>query len=83
VAWNRIWGNAGLTALGAVALSIDHSVGTRILQNHFYDFPAERETVALGLFTRECTVMQRASIVMDNGANNQVVAREVTRTAPP
>ena len=83
VAWNRIWGNAGLTGPGAVAVGIEHSAGTRTLQNRFYDFPAGRETVALGSFTRQCTVIQPASIVMDNGRNNQVVARAVRRTAPP
>ena len=50
----------------------------------FFDFPADRETVALGSFTRQCTVIQPASIVMDNGQNNHIVAAtEVRRTAPP
>jgi hypothetical protein len=84
VAWNRIWGNVGLTRLGAVAIGIDHSVGTRTTQNKFFNFPADRETVALGRFTRECTVIQPASIVMDNGQDNHIVAAtEVRRTAPP
>jgi hypothetical protein len=80
VAYNRIWGSAGVTGAGAVAVGIDHSVGTRITQNKFFDFPAGRPTVALGTFTRECTVNQRTSVVADNGQNNHVVAREVRRT---
>jgi hypothetical protein len=77
VAHNRIWGNAGLTGLGAIGVGIEHSAGTRVNRNQFFDFPAGRETVALGRFTRECRVIQPTSIVADDGRNNDVVASEV------
>lgn len=75
VARNRIWGGAGMTGL-----MIDSSAGTRTSRNRFFGFPESQPTVVLGLFSRECTVMEPTSIVLDTGENNHVVAREVTRT---
>jgi hypothetical protein len=77
VAHNRIWGNAAVTGPGAIAIGIEHGVGTRVNRNTFFAFPSDRPTVALGSFTRECRVIQPASIVVDDGTNNDVVATEV------
>ena len=75
VARNRIWGGAAMDGL-----TINNSVGTRTNRNTFFDFPPDRPTVVLGVFARECTVMEPASVVLDIGQDNYVVAREVTHT---
>jgi hypothetical protein len=77
VAHNRIWGGAGMQGL-----IIEGSVGTRTNRNTFFDFPSDQPTVVLGVFARQCRVIEPASVVLDNGQDDYVVAREVRRTVP-
>jgi hypothetical protein len=77
VTHNRVWGGAGMDGV-----IVESSVGTRTNRNTFFDFPSDQPTVVLGVFARQCRVIEPASVVLDNGQDDYVVAREVRRTVP-
>jgi hypothetical protein len=61
-------------------IALHESTGTRTNLNVFPTWPVDRQHVTIGSTSGFCTVIEPANIVLDQGVNDIVVAREVRRT---